>query len=99
MNKNELIEAIVEKLQPEVGDKQPKLTKKLVGDIINVALDSISEALEKDDCVQLVGFGSFMIRNTPARTARNPRTGEEIQIKAGKKVTFKVGKGLKDRIA
>jgi DNA-binding protein HU-beta len=91
MNKQDLINAIVE--------KQPDLTKKAAGEALDTVLDSIGNALAKGDVVQLIGFGTFNVRATAARTARNPRTGDPIEIKAGKKVGFKVGKALKDRVA
>jgi DNA-binding protein HU-beta len=91
MNKQELINAIVE--------KQPALTKKAAGEALDTVLDTIGNALAKGDVVQLIGFGTFNVRATAARTARNPRTGDPIEIKAGKKVGFKVGKALKDRVA
>lgn len=91
MNKQELINAIVE--------KQPDLTKKAAGEALDTVLDTIGNALAKGDVVQLIGFGTFNVRATAARTARNPRTGDPIEIKAGKKVGFKVGKALKDRVA
>lgn len=91
MNKQDLINAIV--------DKQPDLTKKAAGEALNTVLDTISDALAKGDVVQLIGFGTFNVRATAARTARNPSTGDPIEIKAGKKVSFKVGKALKDRVA
>lgn len=94
MNKNELINAIAE----NVEKTNPNVTKKLIGEIVGETLQTIGDALAKDDCVQIIGFGTFMVRKTAARTARNPRTGEEIKIKAGKKITFKVGKALKDRM-
>ena len=48
--------------------------------------------------MQLVGFGTFETKDRPARTARNPRTGEEIEIAASKTASFKVGKALKDTV-
>ena len=58
----------------------------------------MTESLKAGDKVQLVGFGTFESKDRPARTARNPRTGEEITIEASKTASFKVGKALKDAI-
>jgi len=90
MNKQELVDAIVA--------KNPEVTKKLAGEVLGATLDAISDALAKGDSVQLIGFGTFEVRATSERTGRNPSTGAEIKIKAGKKVGFKVGKALKDRV-
>lgn len=55
--------------------------------------------LKKGDTVTLVGFGTFSVKDRAARTGRNPKTGEELQIKASKVPSFKAGKGLKDSVA
>lgn len=90
MNKQELVDAIVA--------KNPEVTKKLAGEVLGATLDAISDALAKGDSVQLIGFGTFEVKATSARIGRNPATGAELQIKAGKKVGFKVGKVLKERV-
>ena len=68
----------------------------------DTALSSVMKALEialsKGDNVSLVGFGNFEVKDSPARMGRNPKTGEEMQIKASKRVSFKVGKTLKDAV-
>ena len=61
-------------------------------------MDVISDALGKGEKVQLIGFGTFEVKNRPARTARNPRTGAEIKIAASKAPAFKAGKALKDKV-
>lgn len=87
MNKQELIQAIADKAI---------ITHKDAKTALNAVLDSIKEALVKGDEVNLVGFGSFKIKHTQARTGRNPHTGEAVQIPAKKAVSFKAGKGLKE---
>ena len=89
MNKAELTAAIVKKTQ---------FTKKDAEKALSAVTDVIAEALAKGDKVQIVGFGSFEVRNRPARVARNPRTGEQIKIAASKAPVFKAGKGLKDSV-
>lgn len=89
MNKSELTAALVAK----TGS-----TKKDAEKALNAVVEVISEALAKGEKVQVVGFGTFEVRNRPARTARNPRTGEEIKIGASKAPVFKAGKGLKDSV-
>jgi len=59
---------------------------------------AITGALKKGDQVALVGFGTFSVKARAARTGRNPRTGEAIQIKASNNPGFKAGKALKDAV-
>ncbi len=89
MNKTELSAALAAKAD---------LTRKQAEAAVNAVVEVIGEALKKGDKVQLVGFGSFEVRNRPARKARNPRTGEEIKIAASKAPVFKAGKALKDLV-
>lgn len=89
MNKAELTAAIA---------KKAELSKKDAEKALSAVTDVIAEALAAGDKVQIVGFGSFEVRNRPARVARNPRTGEQIKIAASKAPVFKAGKGLKDGV-
>ena len=66
---------------------------------VNAVFASIEEALAKGDKVQLVGFGTFEVRERAARTGRNPQTGEEIQIAASRVPAFRAGKALKDSVS
>ena len=70
--------------------------------IVNVAekakLDRKSDALVEGDKVQVLGFGTFENRTRAARKGRNPRTGEEIEIKSSKLPSFKAGKSLKEAV-
>ena len=70
------------------------LTKVQAKAALDATLESISQALANDDKVQLIGFGTFSIVEKPERKGRNPRTKEEIVIKARKVVKFKPGAGL-----
>ena len=90
MNKTELVAAIAEKTD---------LTKKDAELALTAVVESITEALEKGDKVQLIGFGSFEVKNRAARTGRNPKTKEAINIPAAKVPAFKASKTLKDTIA
>ena len=89
MNKTELIAAAAE---------QTGLTKKDTEKVINAALDAITAALVKGDKVQISGFGIFEVKEREARTGRNPRTGEPMEIAASKNPAFKASKTLKDAI-
>ena len=89
MNKSDLIAAVAAK----TGS-----TKKDAEATINSFVEVVTEALEKGDKVQLVGFGSFEVRKRAARKGRNPQTKEEIKIPASKAPVFKAGKALKDLV-
>ena len=89
MNKTELIAAVAE---------QAALSKKDAEKAINAVVASITGALADGDKVQLVGFGAFEVRERGARTGKNPRTGEAINIAASKVPAFKAGKALKDTV-
>ncbi len=65
---------------------------------VNSLVNIVTEALAAGDKLQLVGFGTFSVKDRPARTARNLRTGEEIKVPASKAPVFKAGKALKDAV-
>ena len=90
MNKTELIAAIAEKAN---------LTKKDAEKSLNAVVASITDALVKGDKVQIVGFGTFEVRERAAKEARNPRTGETIKVAATKVPAFKAGAALKAKVA
>jgi DNA-binding protein HU-beta len=89
MNKSELIEAAAE----ITGS-----TKKDTDAILTAVLKAISTALAAGDEVTLVGFGTFSVGERQARTGRNPRTGEPIDIPAKRVPSFSAGKGLKQSV-
>lgn len=65
---------------------------------LKALVSGISDSLKRGDSVTLVGFGTFTVANRAARRARNPRTGEEIQVPATRSPKFKAGKALKDAV-
>ncbi len=89
MNKSELIAAVAE---------QAGLSKKDAEKAVNALVSVVTDALVEGDKVQLVGFGTFEVRAREARTGKNPRTGEAIEIAASKVPAFKAGKALKDAV-
>lgn len=89
MNKTDLIEAVAE---------ETHIPKAQVARVLDSMVNTVSGALADGDTVSLVGFGTFLVRERPARSGRNPRTGETIEIGASKSPAFKPGKALKDRI-
>ncbi len=88
MNKTELINAITAE----------GLTKKDAEKALNALTGAIGDALAKGEAVQLMGFGTFSVKERAAREGRNPRTGETVKIAASKVPVFKAGKGLKDKV-
>ena len=89
MNKSELTAAVAAKTG---------FAKKDAEKALNAVVDVITETLAAGDKVQVVGFGSFEVKERPARTARNPRTVEEIKIEASKAPVFMAGKALKSTV-
>ncbi|NLY42884.1 MAG: HU family DNA-binding protein [Clostridiaceae bacterium] len=90
MNKAELVAAMAEKAE---------MSKKDAEKALNAFIETVQEALARGEKVQLVGFGSFEVRQRAERKGRNPQTKEEIIIPASKVPVFKVGKAMKDAIS
>jgi DNA-binding protein HU-beta len=89
MNKSELVDAVASATDSSKAQAQAS---------VDAVIDSITGALKKGEKVALTGFGTFEVRNRAARTARNPQTGETINVKASKAPAFKAGKSLKDAV-
>ena len=89
MNKTELISAVAEKAG---------ISKKDADSAVNAMIDVVVEAVAANDKVQLVGFGTFEVRERNERTGRDPRTGKEITIPASHVPAFKAGKAFKDAV-
>ena len=89
MNKSELIEDI----QKRMGEKA---TRVCAEEALSAVLESIKHGIEKDQMVQLVGFGTFSVSERKARNGVNPQTGKPIKIAASKSVKFKPSAHLKD---
>ena len=90
MNKTELVVSIAEKAA---------ISKKDAEKALSAFLDTVVDELKKGEKVQLVGFGTFEVRERAARTGINPRTKQTIEISASKNPVFKAGKALKDSIS
>lgn len=90
MNKAELVDEVA---------ARTGATKKDVSAAIDAMFESIEAALAGGDKVQIVGFGTFEVRDRPARTGRNPQTGETMQIEARRAPAFKPGKALKEAVS
>jgi DNA-binding protein HU-beta len=89
MNKSELIKA--------VAAKTPA-SQAAAAVVVNAVIDVIAESLAKGETVQLIGFGSFSVRERAAREGRNPQTGKTVKIPAKKVVKFKPGTALADSV-
>ena len=89
MNKTDLIDHVAESAD---------LSKAAATRAIDAVISGITTTLKNNDSVTLVGFGTFSVGKRAARTGRNPRTGDEIKIKAAKVPKFRAGKALKDAV-
>jgi DNA-binding protein HU-beta len=89
MNRKGLVDAIAEKTG---------LSKKDTDNFLNGFIEVVSEQLKKGEAINLVGFGSFRVIERKARSARNPRTGETVNVPARKAPAFKAGKELKEAV-
>jgi len=89
MNKSELVSAIA---------SDTKLTKKDVEAVVKSFIDNVSKALEKNDDVQLIGFGTFTVVDRAERKSINPATKQEMIVPASKSPKFKAGKALKELV-
>ena len=89
MNKTELIAAAAQ---------NAGVTKKDAERVVNAPIDAITAALVKGEKVQVSGFGIFEVRDREARTGRNPRTKETVEIPASRTPAFKASKALKDAV-
>ena len=89
MNKAELVAAVAEKTG---------FTKKDAEIAVNAFVSSVESALVEGEKVQLIGFGTFEVRERGARTGLNPRTGEKLEIAATKVPAFKAGAALKNAV-
>ena len=89
MNKTELVAAVAEKTGASKKDSEK---------LVSAVFETITNTLVAGDKVALVGFGAFEVKERPARTGRNPRTKETIEIPASRSASFKPGKALKDAV-
>ncbi|THB75282.1 MAG: HU family DNA-binding protein [Gammaproteobacteria bacterium] len=89
MNKSELVEAVA-----QAAD----ISKAAAARAVDGFVQAVGDELKEGGQVTLVGFGTFLVRERAARTGRNPRTGDTIEIAASKVPSFKAGKALKDAV-
>lgn len=89
MNKSELVGRLATNLRTSKLDASR---------VLDAVLDGVQQGLVEDGSVTITGFGTFEVKPRKPRVGRNPHTGEPIQIAAGKRVGFRVGKGLKQLV-
>ena len=89
MNKSDIAKKLAEEMN---------IKKIIAEEVVDIVFDSMTEALKKDDKVEIRGFGSIKNRKYDAYTGRNPKTGEPIEVPEKKLPFFKIGKELKERI-
>ena len=89
MTKSDLIERLAGKAE---------MTRPRAEELLDFLLNDVTEALKKGEKVNISGFGTFTVSNRKARTGRNPKTGEPIEIPASRSAKFKAGKTLKEAL-
>ncbi|MBI4606766.1 MAG: HU family DNA-binding protein [Planctomycetes bacterium] len=89
MNKADLVDTVAQEL---------KISRAAAERSVNTVVEAIKRGVKKDKVVQLIGFGTFTIRNRKGRTGRNPQTGEELKIQPSRTVGFRAGKSFKSEI-
>ncbi|MFK7890760.1 MAG: HU family DNA-binding protein [Granulosicoccus sp.] len=89
MNKGEFVDAVALKADMSKAD---------AATAVDAVLGTVTDAMKEGDQITLVGFGTFLVRKREARTGRNPRTGEPLEIAASNVPSFKAGKALKDAV-
>src|ERR671926_145305 len=89
---------IKSELVQRLAKAHPHLYQRDIERIVNTVLDEITEALARGDRVELRGFGAFSVKNRPARTGRNPRTGAHVEVTEKSVPFFKTGKDVRERL-
>ena len=85
-------------LLQKLAQDNPELRAQEVEQVVDIFFEEIAQRLAEGGRIELRGFGAFSTREREARTGRNPRTGEPMEIKASNQPKFKAGKGLKDSV-
>jgi integration host factor subunit beta len=89
---------IKSELVQRISEHNPHLYQRDVENIVNAILDEIVAALARGDRVELRGFGAFSVKHRPARSGRNPRTGEHVPVDQKSVPFFKTGKEMRERL-
>ena len=86
-------------LVERIANQRPDIKKNDISDVVQAFMESIGDAMVKDERIELRDFGVFTPKERKARQARNPKTGEPVHVAATKVCSFKIGKELKSRLA
>ncbi|MBM3519891.1 MAG: HU family DNA-binding protein [Alphaproteobacteria bacterium] len=97
MADDKIVTIPLSKLVGELAEKSD-MSKKAVNELLGAFLDLTVKHLKKGNKIRMTGFGIFQVRKRPARMGRNPATGEQIKIKASKKLAFRAAKEVKEAI-
>ena len=97
MAEEKVLTVALSKIAAELAEKHEK-SKKGVGEFLNAFVDLTVKNLKRGHKVRVTGLGIFQVKKRPARMGRNPATGEQIKIKASKKLAFRAAKEVKDAI-
>ena len=97
MADEKIVTVALSKLAAELAEKH-EMSKKATTELLNAFVDLTVKNLKKGHKVRITGLGIFQVRKRPARMGRNPATGEQIKIKASKKLAFRPAKEVKDAI-
>ncbi|WP_428699286.1 integration host factor subunit beta [Stappia sp.] len=89
---------IKSELVQRIAEQNPHLYQRDVENIVNAILDEVTDALRSGNRVELRGFGAFSVKNRPARTGRNPRTGQKVDVDEKYVPFFKTGKEMRERL-
>ena len=89
---------IKSELVARIAAQNPHLYQRDIENIVNTILGTVVDAMKNGDRVELRGFGAFSVKNRPARTGRNPRTGESVEVEEKWVPFFKTGKELRERL-
>jgi integration host factor subunit beta len=89
---------IKSELVQKLADENPNLFHRDIERIVSIVFQEISDALARGDRVELRGFGAFSVKHRPARTGRNPRTGEHVSVEKKSVPFFKTGKEMRERL-
>ncbi len=89
---------IKSELVQRIAARNPHMYQREVENVVNAILDEVVSALARGDRIELRGFGAFSVKNRPARTGRNPRTGEQVPVAEKYVPFFKTGKEMRERL-
>ena len=97
MTEEKVLTVALSKIAAELAEKH-EMSKKGMGELLGTFVEAVVKNLKKGNKVRITGLGIFQVKKRPARLGRNPLTGEQIKIKASKKLAFRAAKEVKEAI-